>query len=143
MLGVLAEVNDLEVWTLEHERSWHAKVAQDIERYRVRNVHLCYSPLRDYGGGISWYDFPRAGFPDRFSLVVCDGPPNWTTPGARYGLVTAMRDRLEPNWNILLDDANAADKTGTLARIANEPGLNITKHVHGDGSFLWITRQGH
>jgi len=141
MLGALAEQVDLELWTLENEGSWHAKIARDLEYHMIRSVRLCYAPLMDYGNSVSWYDLPKSGFPERFSLVICDGPPNWTTPGARYGLIAAMRDRLAPSWNVLLDDANAAEKTGTRKRLESEPGVRVTRHDHDDGSFLWITRQ--
>jgi hypothetical protein len=141
LLGVLAEANGFEVWTLEHEAAWHAVVARELERHGISSVHLHLAPLKDLGGGISWYDAPLADFPKAFSLVVCDGPPNWTTPGARYGLIPAMRDRLASSWNILLDDANAARKTGTLKRLAEEPGIRIDTQAHPDGAFLWITRR--
>jgi hypothetical protein len=140
MLGALAEGNRFEVWTLEHEESWHAIVSTSLGRHNIRKVHLYHAPLKDYGGGISWYAPPLAEFPPEFSLVLCDGPPNWTTPGARYGLVPTMRNRLCRTWNILLDDAKAAEKTGTLSRIATEPGVSVTRHDHPGGSFLWITR---
>lgn len=84
---------------------------------------------------------PLCEFPQTFALVICDGPPNWTTPGARYGLIPVMRDRLQKDWNILLDDAKAAGKTGMLSRLADEPGINIATQTHPDGAFVWITRR--
>ena len=59
----------------------------------------------------------------------------------RYGLMPVMRDRLQKDWNILLDDAKAAGKTGTLSRLADEPGINIATQTHSDGAFVWITRR--
>jgi hypothetical protein len=143
LLGALGEVNGFDVWTLEHDVEWHRLVALELERHKISNVHLCLAPLKDFGGGVSWYDSPLREFPQAFSLVICDGPPNWTTPGARYGVVAVIRDRLPRSWNILLDDARAAGKTGTLSRLAEEPGISITTHTHSDGSFLWITRREH
>ena len=46
-----------------------------------------------------WTDLPQ-----RFEMVVCDGPPQKTTPGDRYGLVPRMRDRLTAGSVILFDD---------------------------------------
>jgi hypothetical protein len=141
LLGALAEANRFEVWTLEHDAAWHAIVAGELERHRISSVHLCLAPIKDLGGGVSWYDAPLDQLPRTFALVVCDGPPNWTTPGGRYGLIPAMRDRLPKDWNILLDDPKAANKTGLLRRLADEPGISIDTHAHPDGSFLWITRR--
>jgi hypothetical protein len=140
LLGTLAESNGFSVWTLEHDREWYETVAAFLQRHRVRNVHLCYAPLRDYGDGISWYDVHAVELPEVFSLVVCDGPPNWKTPGGRYGVVVAMRERFSKEWNILLDDPIAAEKTGMLARLNSEPGVQAVRHTFDDGAFFWVTR---
>lgn len=55
-LGALAEANGFEVWTLEHDAAWHAIAARELERHGISNVHLCLAPIKDFGGGISWYD---------------------------------------------------------------------------------------
>jgi hypothetical protein len=141
LLGVLADVNGFQVWTLEHNREWFRTLSHVLQRHKVGNVHLCFAPLRDFGGGVSWYDAPVSELPREFSLIVCDGPPNWKTPGGRYGLVIAMRERFAPSWNILLDDPKAAEKTGMLARLELEPGVSVAKHTYDDGAFLWITRE--
>lgn len=140
LLGTLADRNGFTVWTLEHEREWYEAVKEILERNNIRNVRLVHAPLRDLGDGISWYDVRSIALPDEFSLVVCDGPPNWTTPGGRYGLVAAMREHFSRDWNILLDDPIAAEKTGMLPRLESEPGVRAVKHVATDGAYFWITR---
>jgi hypothetical protein len=140
LLGTLAERNGFSVWTLEHDREWYETVGAFIRRHNVRNVNLRYAPLRDYGDGISWYDVHAVELPEVFSLVVCDGPPNWTTPGGRYGVVVAMRDRFSKEWNILLDDPIAAEKTGMLARLNSVVGVQAVRHTFDDGSYFWVTR---
>jgi len=140
LLGVLADINGFHVWTLEHDRQWADTIEERLKHRNIRNVHLRFAPLRDYGHGVSWYDAPFAELPNAFSLVICDGPPNWKTPGGRYGLLMAMRERLAPSWNILLDDPNAAEKTGMLARLRAEPGVTVSSHVFTDAGFLWVTR---
>jgi hypothetical protein len=141
LLGALAEANRFEVWTLEHEAAWHGIVARELQGHGISKVQLCLARLKDIGGEISWYDVSKVSLPSVISLVICDGPPNWTTPGARYGVIPVMRDHLAKGWNILLDDANAARKAGMLNRLASEPGIKIDTQTHPDGSFVWITRQ--
>lgn len=141
LLGALAQLNGFEVWTLEHEAAWHAVVARELHRHGIRTVHLCLAPLKEVDADVSWYDVSALSLPKMISLVICDGPPNWTTPGARYGVIPVMRDRLAKGWNILLDDANAARKTGMLNRLASESGVMIDTQTHPDGSFVWVTRQ--
>lgn len=51
--------------------------------------------------------------PDRFTLVICDGPPG-SIRGGRYGLVPIMKERLKPGCVILLDDA-AREQEQTIA----------------------------
>lgn len=140
LLGTLAEKNGFRVWTLEHDRKWYESMAEKLERFGVRNVSLLQAPIRDYGGGISWYDVQAPELPKVFSLIVCDGPPNWKTPGGRYGVVVAMRERFCRQWNILLDDPIAAEKTGMRARLESEPGVRVLKHAFKDGAYLWVTR---
>jgi hypothetical protein len=139
LLGLLASRRNLHVWTLEHHPRWHAFVAERLRAHAIPGVTLCQVSLRSYGD-FSWYDPPLDQMPTAFSLVICDGPPN-KTPGGRYGLIPVMRDRLAPEWRILLDDANSAKRTGTLDRWAAEPGVTITRHDMADGAFLLVTRR--
>ncbi len=51
-----------------------------------------------------------------------------------------MRERFSKEWNILLDDPIAAEKTGMLARLNSEPGVQAVRHTFDDGAFFWVTR---
>lgn len=103
LVGVVATQRGLRHCTLEHLPGWAARVQRHADRYGLDAVTIVRAPLRDHGE-FSWYDAPAAALPDKFALVICDGPPG-DVPGGRYGLVPMMRDRLAPGCTILLDDA--------------------------------------
>jgi hypothetical protein len=100
---------------LEHDRKWYEHTATALRRFRIEGVGLVLAPLRSYGE-FSWYDVPLEKMADRFSLVVCDGPPQKTTPGDRYGLLPVMGDRLGPGTVIFLDDVLTKGPDPVLSR---------------------------
>jgi hypothetical protein len=119
LLGVLAERRSREVWTLEHDPLWHARVEAALRKQRILGARLCLAPLVDYGG-FTWYA-PLEELPRRFGLVICDGPPE-ATPGGRYGLLPASGDRLSAGTVVLLDDASRESESQILARWWAEAG---------------------
>jgi O-antigen/teichoic acid export membrane protein/predicted O-methyltransferase YrrM len=103
LLGLFAGRRGIKVWTLEHDPEWHERIAASLGQFDIKGVELVLAPLRNYGE-FFWYDPPMDSLPERFSMVVCDGPPQKTTLGDRYGLVPRMRDRLTAGSVILFDD---------------------------------------
>jgi len=134
LLGLLVGRRGIEVWTLEHDREWHARVARVLKQRRIAGINLCIAPLRDYGG-FSWYDPPLKRMPKQFCLVVCDGPPG-ATPGGRYGLLPIMGEYLGSGCVILLDDAGPW-ATETLHRWTTEAPM-IVDLLHMPGGSLAI-----
>lgn len=118
LLGVIAQRTGNTVWSLEHNPEWKEKVTTQLRRFRIKSVHLCLSQLKDYGD-FSWYVPPLEKMPEKFAMVVCDGPPG-DTPGGRYGLLPVMKSRLAPGATILLDDARREDEFATASRWVNE-----------------------
>ena len=88
-----------EVWALEHNSEWAAKVAA----YGLPNVKLWTAPLMDYGD-FEWYQTPP-NLPEQFGLVVCDGPTRGTR-GGRSGLRHLMAERIVPGAGLIFDDAD-------------------------------------
>src|SRR5690242_689279 len=87
LLSSLAAERGVEVWVLEHQGDWGARVARALGPTRVATLHMCTPPLRRFGE-FDWYDAPLSRMPT-FRLVVCDGPPE-TTRGGRYGVVPML-----------------------------------------------------
>ena len=119
VMGLFAGRRGIPVWTLEHDPEWYEHIAAALRRFRIEGVELVFAPLRDYGD-YSWYDVPMERMPERFSMVVCDGPPQKTTPGDRYGLLPVMRDRLSPGSVILFDDVQTREPDPVLSRWLEE-----------------------
>jgi predicted O-methyltransferase YrrM len=118
LLGAIAKRRRQRVWALEHHPDWDARVRRALDRYRLDSVVLCTAPLGRYGA-YHWYAPPLEEMPERFSLVVCDGPPG-NTKGGRYGMLPLMKDRLAPGCVILLDDAERPAELAIAERWAEE-----------------------
>jgi len=137
LLGALAGRRGVEVWTLEHEPEWYAHSEAALLRHRVPGVHLCLTPLRDYGE-FTWYDLLLHELPDTFAMVVCDGPPA-ITPGGRYGLLPLLGRALVPGAVVLLDDAARPSEAAVVERWRRERDLRVRRFDPNEGAFAVIT----
>ena len=137
VMGYLAGRRGVEVWSLEHNSDWHRRVAGVIKRHRVPGLNLCLAPLRDYGE-FNWYDPPLAKMPEKFSLVICDGPPD-LAHGGRYGLLPVLGDRIESGSVILFDDAREPGQPEVLQRWVAETGASVELRETEEVSFAVIT----
>ncbi len=120
LVGAIAKKRNTTLWSLEHLPEWGERVTRHIREYGLDSVHLSVRPLKDYPD-FTWYDPLLDSMPDKFTLVICDGPPGGTR-GARYGLAAIMNERLNPGCVILLDDAAWETQQNTAARWALELG---------------------
>jgi hypothetical protein len=136
VIGHLAGRREFETWSLEHSVDWHRRVQDAIRRHHVTKASLCYAPLRNYKG-FNWYDPPLDKMPARFSLVICDGPPD-LAHGGRYGLLPTLRDRLETGAVILFDDAREPGQPEVLRRWAAEFGVNVELRETKEVSFALV-----
>lgn len=137
ILGLLAGRRGVSTWSMEHHPEWQARVAGILQQHNIPGVNVCLAPLKDYGQ-FSWYELPATGLPDKFRLVICDGPPE-STPGGRYGLVPVIGSRLAVGAQILLDDANRPSESEALRRWAAETGASVSLREMPTGSFALVT----
>ncbi len=133
LLGIISGRRGVEVWTFEHDPEWHSMVSQALEKYSIKNVHNCLTPLRNFGE-FEWYDPPLKELPFNFGLVVCDGPPGKIL-GGRYGMLPIVGDRLLPGSIVLLDDAARPIESNTLSRWEKEAG--VTKELQGESGGIY------
>jgi len=124
LMGLLAGRRGVQTYSLEHIEEWRARVLDAIQQFEIPNVEILLTPLRDFDG-FSWYDAPLAELPNRFDLLICDGPPG-ETRGGRYGLLPVMRERLGKGAVILLDDTERSGEAEVLRRWMNEAKLSAT-----------------
>lgn len=112
LVGSIAQQRGIDHWALEHSAEWAAKTQSHLDEFKIHSVSLCFKPLTNYGD-FTWYDAPLESMPDRFALVICDGPPAHIE-GGRSGLVPVMSKKLKAGSIILLDDA-VRDHERTIA----------------------------
>jgi hypothetical protein len=80
------------VHTLEHDFDWFRATRKLIRRYALRPVHLYYAPIQEHGReDLAWYEIPPE-LPDKFAMVVIDGPPRKYSRSALFEL---MGDRVK------------------------------------------------
>ena len=137
VVGYLAGKRKVETWSLEDNADWYRRVSKAIEKHRVPGVNLCFSPARGYEG-FNWYDPPVARMPAKFSLVICDGPPD-LAHGGRYGLLPILGNRLEPGAVILFDDARETGQPEVLQRWKTERGVSVELRETEEVSFALVT----
>lgn len=138
LLGTLCARRKIEVWSLEHSVEWQDRVGKELKRYGISTVHVCASPLVEYGEFV-WYSAPMTQMPKQFSLVICDGPPG-TTKGGRYGLLPVMGSRLPPGSTILLDDAGRPGEKELIKQWEDEAGFE-TDLINSQGREYAVMRR--
>jgi len=107
--------------SVDHDERWGADTAAAVARLTLGQwCEVRIAPLTPLPGASNdmtpWYDL--AGFDDltEISLLVVDGPPGATGPGARYPAVPQLRDRLAPGVIIVFDDTDRPEEQEVLAR---------------------------
>ncbi|MGH9956799.1 MAG: hypothetical protein ACREBC_06670 [Pyrinomonadaceae bacterium] len=138
LLGILCGQRHIEVWSLEHFDEWRDRVSGALKRNGISGVHVCSSPLIEYGEFI-WYSPPLAQMPKEFSLVICDGPPG-TTKGGRYGLLPVMGNRIPPGATILLDDAGRPGEVELISQWETDARFE-TDIIEGQGHGFAVLRR--
>jgi hypothetical protein len=138
ILGLMTQRRQVQVFSLENSAEWLKRVQAVLDRNGLSNVNACFSPLRDYGD-FDWYDPPFERLPEKFSLVVCDGPPG-TTKGGRYGLLPVMGERLSASSVILLDDTDRPEEQTIMNRWISESNLR-EEVVNGGAAFAVLGRR--
>jgi glycosyltransferase involved in cell wall biosynthesis len=139
LMGLFAGRCGVKVYSLEHIDEWRLKVLGSLEQFRIPNVEILLTPLREFGE-FEWYDAPLADLPMNFSLLLCDGPPG-ETRGGRYGLLPVMRNRLAPDVVIILDDAEREGELHALRRWMTESAFDVAMHEGCTGSFAVLTER--
>ena len=119
VLASLARSVGASITSLEHDPAWFELVRRELRRFGLE-ANVVLAPLRSYGD-FEWYDVDASSLSD-FSLVACDGPPNFAK-GGRYGLVPVLGPRLTSGSMILLDDAARPSERQTLRRWESELGI--------------------
>ena len=103
VVGLIAKKYGNTVWSLENMKSWYKRVNKFLIKYEIDSVKLFYSPVVKYGD-LVWYKAPLDSIPNKFSLVICDGPAN-IKKRAKHNIFPIMKERFASGCIILYDDA--------------------------------------
>lgn len=141
LLGALAGRRGIPIYTLEHAAEWFAQLFTTLRRYEIPGVALHLTRLISYGS-FEWYQLPNGHWPSEFQLVVCDGPPNATTAGGRYGLLPVVGPRLTAGAIILLDDATYPAEVLVRQRWHLEHRMREEIHEGPDRAYAVLTLDG-
>jgi hypothetical protein len=90
------------VWSLEDHAGYRGRVVDILQRTGLE-AQVLHSPLTSFNG-YDWYKIDGIELPDRFTMVICDGPLG-TTRGGRFGLVPQLKERLS-GADLVLDDVD-------------------------------------
>lgn len=137
LLGLLAGRRGVKTYSLEHTPEWRTLLLGTLEKFRITQVRVCLTPLREYEG-FDWYDTSNEDLPSNFSLAICDGPPG-EVKGGRYGLLPVLARRLGPGATVMLDDTERAGEAEVLRRWAQETDFFVSTRASSDGSFAVLT----
>lgn len=140
LIGLAAGRRGIKTYSLEHIPEWRNLVNDVLVRYKIPNVDVLLSPLRDYGE-FTWYEPPLAQLPEKFPLVICDGPPG-TTSGGRYGLLPVFGKRLPEGSLILFDDAGRAGEAEVLRRWSAQWNVNVSMRDDLMKTFAMVAVDG-
>lgn len=138
LMGLLGGRRGITIWSLEHDAIWHAHIGDVLRRYHIPGVELCLAPIKE-NGRFGWYMPPLQRMPRTFDLVICDGPPQQTTLGGRYGLLPEMKGRLTHRSLILMDDA--IPQSTTIQRWKEDFGVAVELVDDREHTFAIIRPQ--
>jgi hypothetical protein len=141
LVGQVAKRRGLTLHSFEHMPHWAQMVRNCLHKYSIDAAHIHDTPIQSYGA-FDWYGLPALELPDRFAVVICDGPPS-NTRGGRSGLVPVMRARLEPGCVILLDDAGRASEQAIAKEWSHELPATCRSMGTSQHPFFAITVGNH
>ena len=128
LLGYAVEYNGLgKVISLEHDEEYYEKTKALINEHALEQyVDLNYCPLIDIeikGETWKWYDISKIDLPDKVTLISVDGPPGHIQPLSRYPAVPMLKNCIDSQTIIFLDDGKRKDEIAVADRWEEETSL--------------------
>jgi predicted O-methyltransferase YrrM len=102
LIAATGKKNNTEITSFDDHPFWAGKMQQMAIKFGLDNLRVLHTPIKDYGK-FEWYDYSNKPLPEKFDLVLCDGPPG-ETKGGRFGLFPCMESQFHNQTKIVLDD---------------------------------------
>lgn len=114
------------VWSLEHEAQYAVKTRRMLAEHGLSDwATVLDAPLQTIHTDTPWYreeELPQEIGP--IEMLVVDGPPSAVAPLARAPAMPRLRERMAPNFVVMIDDADRPDETEMIRRWCSaEPRL--------------------
>lgn len=133
--------------SVEHDERWIAVMEQYLQQLSVSPsvyfvVHAPLAPvapaLKDEMDAQKWYDYSALEEQlgkRSFDMVLVDGPPAYQTDKqeARYPALPFMKERLECDFVVLLDDVGRDGERSIVERWIDRYDLNLSVNVGDSG----------
>lgn len=132
--------------SLESDSGYATVTCGHLERHNLKEyATVLHAPLKGVTIGCEtwqWYDISALEGHDSFDMLVIDGPPGTTQKLARYPALPLLKDRLNVNAVIVLDDGNREEEKQIIAMWLKEiDGLEIESVVGERGTTTLKKRQ--
>jgi hypothetical protein len=138
VMSALAGRRGVPIYSLEHHETYFGHVNGLLRRLQLGKVNHLLAPLQS-AGDFEWYDVQPTSFPDKFQLIICDGPPS-DTKGGRYGLFPVLKNTFAPGATLLLDDVDRPEEQQILRRWCDEEHLVVEREINGQCTSVAICR---
>ena len=133
------------VLAIEHDQKYATRTADMVASAGLSDwVTIAVAPLENQSIGdrtYPWYRLEDVDVPEQIGMLLVDGPPGSTGPEARFPAVPMLRDRLDENSVVFLDDARRDDEAGIVRRWCEEYGLALAAGIRfTTGTAELVTR---
>jgi predicted O-methyltransferase YrrM len=131
--------------TLDHEVKYADQTRFLISMHELDKVaQVRLAPLRSMSIGgeeFDWYDPAVVEDVNGIDLLLVDGPPGKTGPGARYPALPMLEPKLAANATVILDDVDRSDEQRILERwLTDVPGLRREQAIFNRQAVLSYSR---
>ena len=134
---VLAKSGAKKIISLDHSFEYGQATRTMLKEHRVSGVDIRISELESYPEGYQWYASSTFKGIKNIDLLVIDGPPSSTNPGARFPALEHLAPLLSKNATVILDDADRdEEKKLAIAFSKAMPNHTLTFLRHEKGTAV-------
>jgi hypothetical protein len=132
--------------SIEHQEEYYRKTKELLDLHEVSDrVEVVLVPIKDYvlnDIGYKWYDLDDVTLDEGIDLLIVDGPPSTIQKQARFPAYPVLKDEMNTNSHIYLDDADREDEEGIIEEWITEYEELKGEHIRTEkGTFHFIVKK--